>query len=622
MITELDPAVGIALGEQDQETELPNLEEAQPVESPNDNLPAPEQSEVGSEPTTTQTGQQALASVFANRADLWRYQMAKLNGSTEEDALKVGDNGVGHWGDVTATYKTPMVALPSDTPGLERGRQVRVTGPNGSTVAIVGDQMPRSDKLQGRADIDLNPAAAMAVGHPGGVVPVTWQWADSKQPDPADMPPTGEGELPDQSTQAQAQQPAQGQGMPQLLSSRSALGGTANIPTQSEIAEDNALAESISKMEVKSKNGDGSVTMNDGATKIYPGNIVVYQRGGQTFERLSDGRIRKLGAVKGAAGDDKMDTATYKALTDAGLDPQDNETRGAAWKRIADKKKQADIPSDMSGDELMKTLPPNDQALIKQLIDGKIRATDLGRAASGKAQSDRQRLLAIAGRVDPDFDLSKSQQRYTMRRELGTTKPGTMGGNLSSLNRALQHLEVLHKRASELPESDVLYKNGLENFFETQTGKPYQKAFEQARHTVATEIEKFFTGGVPSVSGVHQWEEQLSAANSKEQLNKIIVENIPDLLHGGFSALRGSWNRTFPKPPEQMGEKPFVDHDSLMALRKIGADTSKFTFDGETAAQPSSPADLKAGDVFQDGKGKRWRVKVASPSKPEDYEPQ
>ena len=119
----------------------------------------------------------AIASVFANPRDIARYRMAKAQGASEEEALKVGDNGKGAWGDDTTSHNIPMVALPADTPGLSHGRLVEVQGPAGKVIAKVADKMPATPNLQGKANIDLNPAAASLVGHGGGVMPVKWKWA-------------------------------------------------------------------------------------------------------------------------------------------------------------------------------------------------------------------------------------------------------------------------------------------------------------------------------------------------------------------------------------------------------------------------------------------------------------
>src|SRR6185295_12321757 len=54
------------------------------------------------------------ASSFADPKDVAAYKKAIAQGKSEKDALKVGDNGIGMWGDNTARDDVPMCALPPE----------------------------------------------------------------------------------------------------------------------------------------------------------------------------------------------------------------------------------------------------------------------------------------------------------------------------------------------------------------------------------------------------------------------------------------------------------------------------------------------------------------------------
>jgi hypothetical protein len=54
------------------------------------------------------------ASSFADPADIAAYKKAIAQGKSEKQALAVGDNGIGAWGDDTTDESKPMCALPPE----------------------------------------------------------------------------------------------------------------------------------------------------------------------------------------------------------------------------------------------------------------------------------------------------------------------------------------------------------------------------------------------------------------------------------------------------------------------------------------------------------------------------
>jgi hypothetical protein len=75
-----------------------------------------------------------IASTFADPEDVAAYRKAIAEGKTEQEALALGDNGIGRWGDDTTSATTPMCALPPEdwkakwgTGTAARGAEVSVT---------------------------------------------------------------------------------------------------------------------------------------------------------------------------------------------------------------------------------------------------------------------------------------------------------------------------------------------------------------------------------------------------------------------------------------------------------------------------------------------------------------
>jgi hypothetical protein len=124
-------------------------------------------------------GFRAIASSFADPADVVAFQRCKAQGKTDQACFKVGDNGIGQFGKLTAQDHTPMVAIHKDDMIARWGsvmgaahRIVNVTI-NGKTI-----QASVEDRLGVAGRIDLNPACAKQLGlnPPFLVRNCVWSW--------------------------------------------------------------------------------------------------------------------------------------------------------------------------------------------------------------------------------------------------------------------------------------------------------------------------------------------------------------------------------------------------------------------------------------------------------------
>lgn len=113
------------------------------------------------------------ASDFASLKDLKAYRVAKKKGLPDKEAFKLGDNGQGCWGDLTAQDHTPMCALPPETMtewwGSKAGaKHQRVSVVDKATglrcTCVVADIMPKRANITNDCGIDLNPAALIQLG--------------------------------------------------------------------------------------------------------------------------------------------------------------------------------------------------------------------------------------------------------------------------------------------------------------------------------------------------------------------------------------------------------------------------------------------------------------------------
>jgi hypothetical protein len=127
-----------------------------------------------------------IASTFADPTDVKAYRDAIAAGDTPEEALKVGDNGIGCWGDDTTSDVVPMCALPPEDweakwgrGNAARGAKVAVTYLGVKVIGELRDTMPNKWHRHNGAGIDLNPGFCKAFGlAPGFLLPdFEWEWA-------------------------------------------------------------------------------------------------------------------------------------------------------------------------------------------------------------------------------------------------------------------------------------------------------------------------------------------------------------------------------------------------------------------------------------------------------------
>jgi hypothetical protein len=110
------------------------------------------------------------ATSFADAEDLRRYNRAIQQGKSSPQALEVGDNGLGAWGQSTVAGTGPCVALSPTVVGFFKGGMVRVVFGEKSVDCDVRDIAPEGV-------IDLNPDACEALGlNPPVSTMVDWFW--------------------------------------------------------------------------------------------------------------------------------------------------------------------------------------------------------------------------------------------------------------------------------------------------------------------------------------------------------------------------------------------------------------------------------------------------------------
>lgn len=126
-----------------------------------------------------------IASSFADPADVSAFRRCKAAGKSDRECFKVGDNGIGCWGDDT-TGDAPMCALPPDdmiarfgSVDAAKHRRVLVTVGDKTVSCVLADRMPWKTNIRNGCGIDLSPAACKALGlKPPVRVRASWRWKE------------------------------------------------------------------------------------------------------------------------------------------------------------------------------------------------------------------------------------------------------------------------------------------------------------------------------------------------------------------------------------------------------------------------------------------------------------
>lgn len=483
------------------------------------------------------------ASIFADPEDLRRYQEAIASGATEEQALKVGDNGKGAWGDNTASTTDPIVALPPDMPGVYHNRLVQITGPKGTVVARVGDKAPNNGR------IDLNPAAAMAVGHPGGVVPVQWSFLGGSAPDSPnvdlrDSAPVSLS-IPEIAPQPGVNLDSSPANMPSLLSAdindpSSGVFSTdtyapENAPESPATPEATPETTDISHPSAKgatitARNPDGSVSLSNG-TKLYKDGHIEFDVAGATavkFGPNSKAIIRNKPTEKPPI---MVGGLPYKMNENGELAPITVQGESAAT--LAD-------PYEGLNDV--------EKAKVTALIEGRLPVT------SRQLASKDPQFKKILDRVvlaDPTFTASN----YDVRRRaaLDFSPGGKVGQNIVSLNQTINHLghlEEVSKQIGSVPGMPFLNApiQAAQRFLGVN---PALRSYGLTSEALEQELTKLLKGGVATAGEVDQWRSQLAPSQSpayREQAFKDVIA----ILGGRLDAIQGGYKDVFGKNKEDL----------------------------------------------------------------------
>lgn len=198
------------------------------------------------------------------------------------------------------------------------------------------------------------------------------------------------------------------------------------------------------------------------------------------------------------------------------------------------------IESSLSGADYLKTLPEQDARMAKAIAEGRV---DIPRGRQA-TNPQWQRWLNQAMQYDPELDQANVVTRRSTRRDFTS---GPSAKNITAINTALGHLDTLAGAAEDLDNFGSLgpltgVANRARYAYLQESGDPRTARFKQSRDAVANELMRVFRQVGASTSEIEEWQKNIDAAQSPDQL-KASIQTAADLLGSRLSAMNDTYRR-------------------------------------------------------------------------------
>lgn len=182
----------------------------------------------------------------------------------------------------------------------------------------------------------------------------------------------------------------------------------------------------------------------------------------------------------------------------------------------------------LTGDEFLKTVPPDMQSLIKGVANYEVNPTTF----SNRGQ--RERVLAAVKQYDPSYNETEYGQRALTIKRFAS---GPQGDTLRSMNVGIDHLATLGEYAEALHNGNVQVINRLGNAIKQQFGIADPTNFNAVKAIVGSEISKAIVGSRGALQDREEIKKDLTTASSPAQLAGVI-KAYKKLMAGQVNGLR------------------------------------------------------------------------------------
>jgi hypothetical protein len=242
--------------------------------------------------------------------------------------------------------------------------------------------------------------------------------------------------------------------------------------------------------------------------------------------------------------------------------------------------------------EMQKTaynkLKPDDRSNVRQLISGDILINSVAAGMGGAAT--RQRLLAAAKLIEPEFSETKNEQRVKFKTTWNSPSSNQFK-TTTAINTGLGHLAEFAEKAKLLDNTQLKSYNTLVNYLKNETGTAAINNFNTVVTALSSELAAIYKNGTaPTDQETEEWRKTLLSSLSSEQMTGAAT-TASKLISSKLASLAEEYKKT-------MGEYPhdsIVNADVIIKLKEAGVDISAVE---DTIAKQSNQLlveDIKTG---------------------------
>jgi hypothetical protein len=232
------------------------------------------------------------------------------------------------------------------------------------------------------------------------------------------------------------------------------------------------------------------------------------------------------------------------------------------------------IDSSLTGTDYLKQFSPEVQAAVQNYVDGKSMPT--GNPRKGFTQTVKMIAQKYGADNGQPVDDATYSARRTMRNQLSSSAPSSLGGQINIGNTAAGHLADLSQKALELGNVDTGIApltsavNSVRGLGTEQAAK--MEALKGAAQHYGQEITKFYAGSPGGTAERDRFIESVNGARSPKELAAILATE-GELMRSRLDALGGQIKGVLGE--EGTKQYPVLRPDGQAALAKVEENVSR-----------------------------------------------